>query len=151
VAAPVPSAPAPAPPAEAASRAPDVERLLTQANVSLMVADFAGAVQAYAQVVELEPDVPEHRGKLAVLMTRWPQTLRQAERQFAEALRLDPENAELHYQFGLYYRTMKVPSRAIAEFRTAVRLDPQHKKARAELASVSPDDAVFSRLKKLLR
>jgi cytochrome c-type biogenesis protein CcmH/NrfG len=116
-----------------------------------MVSDFAGAVQAYAQVVELQPDVAAHRARLAVLMTRWPQTQRQAERQFVEALRLEPNNAEVHYQFGRYYRTMKVASRAIAEFRTAVRLDPQHKKAREELLAESPGDSVFTSLKKLLR
>jgi tetratricopeptide (TPR) repeat protein len=158
--APIVAAPAPAPPAPAAPApvaAPpeadvsmEVERLESQANVLLMVSDFAGAVQVYAKLVELQPEVVAHRLRLAEIMMRWPQTERQAERQFAEAVRLDPDNAELHYRFGLYYKAVKVRSRAVAEFRTVVRLDPRHKRARAELEASSPQDSVLVTLKKLL-
>jgi tetratricopeptide (TPR) repeat protein len=147
-----PDAPAPEPiPVEAAATAvsPEVERLLTQANVCEMMSDPSGSMQAYAKLVEICPDVPAYRARLGVLMMGWPQTLRQAERQLNEALRLEPNNAETHYQLGLYYRKVKIHSRAIAEFRTALRIDPHHAKARAELAAASPDDNVFSSLKKL--
>jgi tetratricopeptide (TPR) repeat protein len=152
-AAPAQSAPSePQAPAESAAQpvSPEVERLLTQATVCANLSDHAGALQAWSKIVELAPDVAAHRVQLAVLMTRWPQTLRQAERHFMEALRLDPNDAETHYQYGLYYRKVKIHSRAIAEFRTALRLDAHHPKARAELAAASPDDNVFTSLKKLL-
>ncbi len=154
VVAPVPTAPTPAPATSATPSGVDVsmevERLIAQANVLLMVKDFSGALQAYFKVVELQPDVAAHRLRLAVALRRSSQTERQAERQFIEAVRLEPDNVELHYQFGLYYNALKVRSRAVAEFRTVVRLDPRHKLARRELEATSPNDSVLVTLKKLL-
>jgi hypothetical protein len=46
---------------------------------------------------------------------------------------------------------MKVRSRAIAEMRTAVGLNPRHKPARAELEALSPKDSALTSLKKLFR
>jgi hypothetical protein len=121
-----------------------------EASVHLAVSDFGGAVQTYSKLVELMPDVAVYRARLASTMARSPATARQAERQFLEALRLAPDDSELHYQFGLYYKAMKVRSRSVAEFRTVVRLDPRHKLARAELESLSPRDSALTSLKKLL-
>jgi Tfp pilus assembly protein PilF len=101
-------------------------------------------------VVELQPDVAAHRVRLAVTMARLPQTARQAERHFAEAIRLDPDNVDAHLRFGLYYKAMNVPSRAIAEFRTVLRLDSRHEQARKELEMTSPRDSVLVTLRKLL-
>ena len=116
-----------------------------------MVSDFGGAVKAFGHLVELQPDGASSRMRLAMAMARYPLTERQAERQFTEAVRLDPNNVDLHYRFGLYYNALKVRSRAIAEFRTVIRLDPHHKQARAELAAASPNDSVLVSLKKLLQ
>jgi len=150
-----PAAAAPSQQAPAAASQQDVsgevERLLAQANVYLMTSDFAGAIRTYYALVELQPDVAAHRLRLAVAMARRPQTARQAERQFAEAVRLDPDNVDAHYRFGLYYKALSVRSRAIAEFRTVVRLDPRHRQARKELEVTSPGDSVLVSLKKLLR
>ena len=71
--------------------------------------------------------------RLAVAMACYPRTAKLAEREFYEAARIEPDNAEVHYQWGLYYKVMKIKSRATAEMRTAVRLNPKHKAARAEL------------------
>ena len=84
-------------------------------------------------------------------MACWPRTSKQAEREFLEAVRLDPDNPDLHYQFGLYYKAMKMKSRAIAVLQTAVRLNPHHKQARAELESLSPKDSALQSLRKLFR
>jgi hypothetical protein len=46
---------------------------------------------------------------------------------------------------------MKVRSRAVAEMRTAVRLNPRHKGARGELELLSPKDSALTSLKKLFR
>ena len=40
----------------------------------------------------------------AIAMAIWPRTKKDAEREFLEAVRLDPDNADLHYQIGLYYK-----------------------------------------------
>jgi Tfp pilus assembly protein PilF len=84
-------------------------------------------------------------------MACYPRTAKQAEREFLEALRLDADNADIHYQFGLYYKAMKQRSRAVAEMRTAVRLNPRHAMAREELESLSPKDSALTSLKKLFK
>ena len=59
-------------------------------------------------------------------MASYPRTAKGAEREFLEALRIEPDNPDLHYQFGMYYKVMKQRARALAEMQTAVRLNPRH-------------------------
>ena len=108
-------------------------------------------VKVYQKLVEAAPKVPAFRMRLAIAMTCYPRTAKQAEREFLEAVRLEPNNADTHYQFGLYFKAMKVRSRAVAEMRTAVRLNPRHEDARAELESLSPKDSVLGSLRKMFR
>jgi tetratricopeptide (TPR) repeat protein len=129
----------------------EIDHLLMEGNVRLSVGDFANAVDAYARLVELRPDDPSLRVRLAVSMAHWPPTAKQADRQFTEAVKMDPDNADLHYQFGLYYKAMKVPSRAIVEFRIALRLDPRHSGAAEEMEGLGMKDSVLGALKKKLR
>ena len=126
-----------------------IEHLLMEGEVRMTVADYANAVKVYEKLVKTAPRVAAFHLRLAVAMACYPRTSKLAEREFYEAARLEPENAEIHYQWGLYYKVMKIKSRAVAEMRTAVRLSPKHKAARAELES-SPKDSLPS-LKKLFR
>jgi tetratricopeptide (TPR) repeat protein len=128
-----------------------LEHLLMEAHVRMTVADYANAVKVYEEIVEIAPRVAAYRNRLAVAMACYPRTAKQAEREFLEAVRLEPESADLHYQFALYYKAMKVRSRAVAELRTAVRLEPHHKEARQELESLSPKDSALTSLKNLFR
>jgi tetratricopeptide (TPR) repeat protein len=129
----------------------DVERILMEGDVRMTISDYASAVKSYSKLVDLLPNVAAYRLKLAIAMTCWPRTAKQAERQFLEALRLEPNNANLHYQFGLYYKAMKQRARALTEMRTALSLDPRHKEARKELEALSPKDSALTSLKKLFR
>jgi Flp pilus assembly protein TadD len=117
----------------------------------MTVADYANAVKVYEKLVKKVPRVAAFRLRLAVAMACYPRTQKLAEREFYEAARLEPENADIHYQWGLYYKVMKIKSRAVAEMRNAVRLDSRHKGARAELEALSPKDSALSSLKKLFR
>jgi tetratricopeptide (TPR) repeat protein len=128
-----------------------IEHLLMEGEVRMTVADYANAVQVYAKLVKVAPQVAAFHLRLAVAMACYPRTSKLAEREFYEAARLEPDNAELHYQWGLYYKVMKIKSRAVAEMRTAVRLNPRHKGARAELEALSPRDSALQSLKKLFR
>jgi Flp pilus assembly protein TadD len=128
-----------------------IEHLLMEGEVRMTVADYANAVKVYEKLVKRAPRVAAFHLRLAVAMACYPRTSKLAEREFYEAARLEPENAELHYQWGLYYKVMKIKSRAVAEMRTAVRLSPKHKAARAELESMSPKDSALTSLKKLFR
>ncbi len=128
-----------------------IEHLLMEGEVRMTVADYANAVKVYDKLVSLAPRVAAFHMRLAVAMACYPRTAKLAEREFYEAARLEPENAEIHYQWGLYYKVMKIRSRAVAEMRTAVRLNPRHKAARAELEALSPKDTALTSLKKLFR
>jgi len=128
-----------------------LEHLLMEAHVRMTVADYANAVEVYAEIVDLAPNVAAYRLRLAIAMACYPRTAKMAERQFLEAARLDPDNPDLHYQFAIYYKAMRVRSRAVAELRTAVRLDPRHELARQELESLSPKDSALTSLKNLFR
>jgi tetratricopeptide (TPR) repeat protein len=128
-----------------------IEHLLLEGSVKMTVSDYANAVTTYSRLVELAPKVANFRVRLAIAMALWPKTSKHAEREFVEAIRLDPNNADIHYQFGIYYKAMRVRSRAIAEFRTAVSLSPRHKQARGELEALSPKDSALTSLKKLFR
>jgi len=128
-----------------------VEHLLMEGEVRMTVSDYANAVTVYQKLVNLAPKIAAYRVKLAVAMACYPRTAKLAEREFYEAVRLDPDNADLHYQFGLYYKAMRQRSRAVAEMRTAVRLNSRHKSAREELEALSPKDSALTSLKKLFR
>ena len=128
-----------------------IEHLLMEGEVRMTVADYANAVKVYEKLVKVAPKVAAFRLRLAVAMACYPRSSKLAEREFYEAARLEPENAEIHYQWGLYYKVMKIKSRAVAEMRTAVRLNPRHKGARAELEALSPKDSALTSLKKLFR
>jgi tetratricopeptide (TPR) repeat protein len=128
-----------------------IEHLLMEGEVRMTVADYANAVKVYQKLVKAAPRVAAFHLRLAVAMACYPRSSKLAEREFYEAARLEPDNAEIHYQWGLYYKVMKIKSRAVAEMRTAVRLNPRHKGARVELESLSPRDSALTSLKKLFR
>jgi tetratricopeptide (TPR) repeat protein len=137
--------------ASAFSGKAQVEHLLMEGEVRMTVADYANAVRVYDKLVKIAPKVASFRLRLAIAMACFPRTAKLAERQFFEASRLEPDNADIHYQWGLYYKAMKIRSRAVAEMRTAVRLNPRHPTARKELEALSPKDSALSSLKKLFR
>jgi tetratricopeptide (TPR) repeat protein len=56
-----------------------------------------------------------------------------AEGQYLAVLEMDEENAEAHYQLGELYLSGGDPTRARAEWRRAVRIDPTHGPARTRL------------------
>ena len=145
------SMPAASPGASAFEGQAQIEHLLMEGEVRMTVADYANAVKVYDKLVSLAPRVAAFHLRLAVAMACYPRTSKLAEREFYEAARLEPEDADIHYQWGLYYKVMKIRSRAVAEMRTAVRLNPRHKAARAELEALSPKDTALTSLKKLFR
>jgi len=128
-----------------------IEHLVMEGEVRMTVSDYANAIKVYMRLVELAPNVPAYWVKLAIAKASYPRTAKLAERDFVEALRLEPDNADLHCTFGMYYKAMKQRARAQAELETALRLNRKHALARRELEAISPGfDGVLS-LKKLFR
>jgi tetratricopeptide (TPR) repeat protein len=141
----------PVPPATLSTPTPGpLEQLQLDGDVRMKIQDFAGASQIFGRLVEKAPRVAAYRVRLAIAMTCWPPTARQAEREFLQATRLEPDNGWIHFQFGLYYKRMGLRNRALAELRAAVSLDPKDAEARRELEAISPNDAALTTLKKRL-
>jgi hypothetical protein len=143
---PVPRAPASGTGPVPAERPEPISQLVRNGELRMNLNDFASATQIYKRLVERAPDVAGYRLRLALAMARWPPTTREAEREFLEAIRRDPNNPRIHYQFGLYYKNLKLKSRAIEEMRTAVALDPQNEGAREHLKDLSPNDPLLDDL-----
>lgn len=143
--------PAPAAPSAPASAEADgaLDQLLLEAEVRMTVSDYPNAIKAFVKLVNHAPRNASYRSKLAIAMASYPRTAKGAEREFLEALRIEPDNPDLHYQFGMYYKVMKQRARALAEMQTAVRLNPRHAMARRELESLSPKDSALVSLRKL--
>jgi len=128
-----------------------LEHLLMEGEVRMTVSDYANAIKVYTRVVELAPNVPAYWVRLAIAKASFPRTAKQAERDFVEALRLEPDNADLHCKFGMYYKAMRQRARAQAELETALRLDRRHAMARRELEAIAPGSDTVLNLKKLFR
>jgi len=89
--------------------------------------DWEGAVSLLFELVALAPDNAVYYGMLANAMSRHPVMRINAERHYIEALRIAPQNADLHYCLGLYYKSFGMNSRASVAFRAALRIAPDHR------------------------
>ena len=122
-------------PLTGAARVERVRQLNRDVKLHFQVRDWEHAVSLLYELVELEPREPQHHGMLARAMARHPVMRKDAERHFIEALRLAPQNADLHFSLGLYYKSFGMHARAQTEFRTALRIRPQHEGAKKHLSS----------------
>jgi tetratricopeptide (TPR) repeat protein len=118
-----------------AARVERVRQLLRDVKLHFQVRDWEHAVSLLYELVELEPESAQHHAMLARAMARHPVMRKDAERHFIEALRLAPQDADLHFSLGLYYKSFGMHSRAQHEFRTAIRINPNHEDAKKHISS----------------
>ena len=124
-------------------------QLLRDIQLHFQVRDYEGAISLLYELIALWPENPEYHAMLAKAMMKHPVMSKNAERHFVEALRRDPQNADLHYSLGVYYKAFGLHARAITEFRTALRIDPRHEKARKQLSSEGKKDSIRDMFKKI--
>jgi tetratricopeptide (TPR) repeat protein len=118
-----------------AARVERVRQLLRDVKLHFQVRDWEHAVSLLYELVELEPESAQHHAMLARAMARHPVMRKDAERHFIEALRLAPQDADLHFSLGLYYKSFGMHSRAQHEFRTALRINPRHDEAKKHIST----------------
>ena len=128
-----------------------VGKLLYDIKVRNAVNDKEGAISLMYEVVELMPQSAKYEARLAEALASHPVLSKKAERHFRRALSLDPQSADLHFRLGRYYKNYKMRSRAIAEFKTTLRIDPGHSKARSALVEIkgSSDRPIGQLFKKI--
>ncbi len=128
-----------------------VEELLSQAKLHAAIKNTPELLKIYAKLIEIAPRHAGYRLQLACTLASLPQTIKRAERHFVEAARLDPNDAEIRFAFGVYYERIKHKGRAREQFRMALSLNPRHKRAQAALEALAPKDSALDSLKKLFR
>jgi tetratricopeptide (TPR) repeat protein len=110
-----------------------IQQLFRDVKLHFQVRDWEGAVSLLYELVQLAPTNASYHAMLARAMARHPIMRKDAERHFIEALRLSPQSADLHFSLGLYYKSFGMKSRAEIEFRTVLRISPNHEGARKHL------------------
>ncbi len=134
-----------------AARADRVRQLLRDVKLHFQVRDWEHAVSLLYELVELEPKESQHHGMLARAMARHPVMRKDAERHFIDALRLAPQDADIHYSLGLYYKSFGMHARAQTEFRTSLRINPRHEGAKRHISTAgrNPKDPLKDMFKKI--
>ena len=95
--------------------------------------NLVGAVEAYQQSLQLEPDVAEVHLSLGYAYLKLKKSA-DAIKAFKESIRLNPDKEEAHYGLGVeYFRINKIREAAEA-FKKAVKLKPKMGKAHYGLA-----------------
>jgi len=125
------------------------KQLYRDVQLHFQVRDYEGAISLLYELIKLSPTNGTYHGLLAKAMLKHPVMRKNAERHFVEALRLDPENADLHYSLGVYYKAFGFHSRAITQFRTALRIDPRHEKAKKGLSADAKKDSIKDMFRKI--
>lgn len=140
----------PSPPSATGDTKAEIKRLMREIKLRKMVNDNEGIISLLYEVVGLEPENAKYEALLAQALASHDVMKKKAERHFRRAISLDPQNAQLHYFFGRYYQSFNMKSRALAEFKTALRIDPKLAQARSALVQLKGNEASFQdRLKGL--
>ncbi len=96
--------------------------------------DFHSAVQLFRLAVKIDDRKAEYHRHLALALSRNPKWGRKAEQSLLRAVELEPEHAETHYFLGRIYLDSGLPARAMSRLRESLRIDPDLRPARLELA-----------------
>lgn len=151
--APVAPAEAPSPPKATNGKATnaEVKRLLKEIKLRRMVQDNEGVISFLYELVAVDPENAKYEAMLAQALGAHPVMKGKAERHFRRSLSLDPQNAEVHYLFGRYYQSFDMKARALAEFKSALTIDPALSKARSAVVEIkgSVEGSLHEKLKRL--
>jgi tetratricopeptide (TPR) repeat protein len=139
------SAPGPARTEETAEGHDQVVRLLRQARELLEQGERDAAIPLLLEAVDRDPRARTCRRLLALTLAKHPRLHRTAERHFLAALEQDPHDIELRYRLAGYYRTVGLPTRAMAQLNIVLNEDPRHEKALRDLEAVQAESGLRKR------
>ncbi len=128
----------------------ELKRLFREIKLRKVVEDDEGTISLLYEVVALEPESGKYEAMLAQALASHPVMKSKAERHFRRALSLNPQSAEVHYLLGRYYQSFDMKSRALAEFKASLAIDPKLSQARSALVELKGSDGGFQdKLKRL--
>jgi len=109
------------------------EDLLKKGIKELKKGNFPGAIDNFASAIKLKPDNTSYLSHLSLAYSKIPGKIREAEEVLLKAIKLEPFNADLHANLGLIYIKAGLKKKAQSSFQKALKIDPQHDKAKKGL------------------
>lgn len=107
---------------------------LNLANILAGLQRFDEAEVQLRKAIESHPNAPAPYNNLATIL-RWHDRISEAADIYANVVRLIPDDANVQYTMGKLHLRLQSKNAAIACFKRALELDPQHERARSELES----------------
>jgi tetratricopeptide (TPR) repeat protein len=95
--------------------------------------NIQGAVDHFRQAAELMPEISRYWNYLSLGYSRLPGKLKEAGDALAQAIRIEPMNADFYSNMGLICLKAGQKEKAHASFEEALRIDPSNEKARKGL------------------
>jgi eukaryotic-like serine/threonine-protein kinase len=112
--------------------------------------DFAAAINAYRSAILSQPDYPDAREHLGLVLYQAGK-MDEAIATYREAIRLHPELADGHYGLATLLRLLGRGEEAIAGLREAVRLNPKHPEALCNLGHALCDEGHFEEAQEFMQ
>jgi curved DNA-binding protein CbpA len=105
------------------------ETLFSKGRIALQDGDYEKAVEHLKECIWLLPDVPKYHFFLGNAQAEIPRLRKEAERHFLRALDLNSTSAIMHVSLGKLYLRVNLPRKAEAQFREALRWEPDNAEA----------------------
>ncbi len=120
-----------------------LEARLNLANLYAGSQRFDEAGVQLRKAIESHPDMPAAYNNLATIL-RWQDRIEEAADVYANMVRLRPNDADVLYTMGKLHLHLERTDEAIACFKRALELNPEHERARAELDALqqTPSPAI---------
>jgi hypothetical protein len=150
-----PQAAPPAPPAVPLDPPPAASagELYRKAEADYGEGRYWEAVALLEEAVPLATSILKSKARLllARICVKYPDRLKQAERELLAVVQEDPDQVEAYVLLGTLYKQQGLAARAAGHLRKALQLNPKHRTAQAELAELAPaepddDPSVLKRL-----
>jgi len=105
------------------------DALFSLGHSALRNGDYDKAVEHLKECVWLSPDVPKYHHYLGSAQAEIPKLRKTAEGHFLRALELDSTSVATHVSLGKLYLRVNLPRKAEAQFREALRWEPDNAEA----------------------
>jgi curved DNA-binding protein CbpA len=111
----------------------NAEDLFKQGIKEFKKGNFQGAIHNFTGAIKLKPGSATYLSYLSLAYSKVPDKLKEAEEALQQAIKLEPFNADLHANLGLIYVKAGIKKKALSSFQKALKIDPEHDKARKGL------------------
>lgn len=109
------------------------EELYHTALKAIKIKDVNSAIDLLKAAIRLEPEKAEYYSTLGTALSEKPRRLHEAREICEKAVEMEPYDVDNYVNLGMVYRKAGLEIRARKQFEKALRWDPNHRLARAQL------------------